>query len=230
MIKTMGTAYRREDFTPEAFMQYWLDVHAPISAKAPGLQGYIVNEVVRRLQGDMESEAFIEQWYEDKEAFEASRQSEEVKAAWADVANYARTDGTFWQTREHVLIPPPERTPSTVKLLGTAYKRDDFTTEDFFRYWIDVHAPISARVPGVQGYVVTEVLKRLMGELVVEAFVEQWYESEEAFEASQGTPELAEAWEDVGKYARTDGTFWLVKEHVIIPPPVQPGILQRANG
>lgn len=219
MIKNIGTAYRRDDFTPDAFMRYWLDVHAPISAKAPGLKGYVVNEVIRKLMGEMDSEAFVEQWYETEEAFEASRDSEEVKAAWADVANYARTDGTFWKTREHVLIPPPERTPSAVKLLGTAYKRDDFTTEEFFRYWLDVHAPISARVPGVKGYVVSEVVTRLMGELVVEAFIEQWYENEDAFNASQNAPELAAAWEDVANYARTDGTFWLVKEHVIIPPP-----------
>ena len=26
-----------------------------------------------------------------------------------------------------------------IKLIGTAYKRDDFTTEGFFEYWRDVH-------------------------------------------------------------------------------------------
>lgn len=111
MIKAMGTAYRREDFSPEEFMQYWLEVHGPISAKAPGLRGYVVNEVVRRLQGELVSEAFVEQWYDDEETWQASRESPEVKAAWADVANYARTDGTFWLVKEHVLIPPPDRGP-----------------------------------------------------------------------------------------------------------------------
>jgi hypothetical protein len=32
-----------------------------------------------------------------------------------------------------------------LKLIGTAYKRDDFTTKEFFDYWRDVHAPISAK-------------------------------------------------------------------------------------
>ena len=32
-----------------------------------------------------------------------------------------------------------------VKLIGTAYKRDDFTTEEFFRYWREVHGPLVRR-------------------------------------------------------------------------------------
>jgi uncharacterized protein (TIGR02118 family) len=113
-----------------------------------------------------------------------------------------------------------------IKAIGTAYKRDDFTSEEFIRYWIDVHAPISARIPGVRGYVVNEVIRKLQGELVSEAFVEQWFDDEDAFEASRNSPELKVAWDDVANYARTDGTFWLVKEHVLIPPPVREGILK----
>jgi hypothetical protein len=86
-----------------------------------------------------------------------------------------------------------------IKAIGTAYKRDDFTTKDFFEYWLEVHGPISAKAP--------------------EAFVEQWFDDEEAFERAGASPEVAAAWEDVPRYAKTTGTFWLVKEHVIIPPP-----------
>ncbi len=109
-----------------------------------------------------------------------------------------------------------------IKLIGTAYKRDDFTTEEFFDYWRDVHAPISRSVPGVRGYVVSEVLSRLTGELQAEAFVEQWYDDEAAFEEASQTAEAAAAWDDVQKYAATTGTFWVVKEHVIIPRPDAP--------
>lgn len=113
-----------------------------------------------------------------------------------------------------------------IKLIGTAYKRDDFSTEEFFRYWNEVHAPISAQVGGIRGYVVSEVLRKVGGELEADAFVEQWYDSEEDWEARQDTPECKAAWDDVGNYAKTTGTFWMVKEHVLIPPPIPgPGIL-----
>lgn len=107
MIKAIGTAYRRDDFTPEEFMRYWLEVHAPISARRPGLRGYVVSEVVRKLQGELETEAFVEQWFDDEEAYAAARRSPEAAAAWADLERYAKPAGTFWVLKEHVLIPPP---------------------------------------------------------------------------------------------------------------------------
>jgi uncharacterized protein (TIGR02118 family) len=111
MIKAIGTAYRRDDFTPEEFMKYWLEVHGPISARAPGLRGYVVSEVVRKIQGQLETEAFVEQWYDDEESFVRAGQSPEVAAAWEDVPHYAKTTGTFWLVKEHILIPPPPRGP-----------------------------------------------------------------------------------------------------------------------
>jgi uncharacterized protein (TIGR02118 family) len=222
MIKCLGTAYKRDDFTTEEFFRYWIDVHAPISRKIAGVKGYVVNEVVRRLMGEFVTEAFVEQWFDDEAAFESSRGTPELEAAWEDVGKYARTDGTFWLVKEHVIIPPPTE-PGYVKTMGTAYKRDDFSTDEFFQYWMDVHAPISAKAPGLKGYVVNEVIRKLQGELVSEAFVQQWYATEADFEASRNSPEVKAAWADVANYARTDGTFWLVKEHIIIPPPGRGG-------
>ena len=118
MIKLIGTAYKRDDFTSEEFMRYWMDVHAPISARAPGLRGYVVSEVVRKLQGELHSEAFVEQWYDDEAAFEASGESPEVAAAWEDVGRYAKTTGTFWMVKEHVIIPPPDLGPGLVATWG----------------------------------------------------------------------------------------------------------------
>lgn len=109
MIKVIGTAYKRDDFTTEEFFDYWRDVHAPISAKAPGLRGYVVSEVKRKLQGEIESEAFVEQWFDDEAAFEVAANSPEVAAAWEDVPRYAKTSGSFWIVKEHVIIPPPDR-------------------------------------------------------------------------------------------------------------------------
>ncbi len=115
MIKAIGTAYRRDDFTPDEFMRYWLDVHAPISAKAPGLRGYVVSEVIRKVQGALEADAFVEQWFDDEAAYQAAGASPEVQAAWKDVGNYAKTTGTFWIVKEHILIPPPAPGPGLIQ-------------------------------------------------------------------------------------------------------------------
>ena len=115
-----------------------------------------------------------------------------------------------------------------IKVIGTAYKRDDFTTEEFFRYWRDVHAPITAKAPGVRGYVVSEVVRKFHGDLDVDGFVELWWDDEEALNEAMASPEEAAAWQDVANYAKLTGTFWVAKEHVYIPPPITgPGSLSR---
>jgi hypothetical protein len=66
-----------------------------------------VSEFDRRLQGTIEADALVEQWFESEEAYLHAAASPEAAAAWADVGNYAKTDGTFWVVRDHVIIPPP---------------------------------------------------------------------------------------------------------------------------
>ena len=70
MIKVIGTAYKRDDFSTQEFFDYWRDVHAPISAKIGPMRGYVVSEVIRKVQGELQAEAFIEQWWDDLDAFE----------------------------------------------------------------------------------------------------------------------------------------------------------------
>ncbi len=114
MIKVIGTAYKRDDFSTKEFLDYWRDVHAPISAKSGPMRGYVVSEVVGKIAGDLEADAFVEQWWDDQAAFEKAAESPEMAAAWEDVSNYAKTTGTFWLTKEHVYIPPPITGPGSL--------------------------------------------------------------------------------------------------------------------
>jgi uncharacterized protein (TIGR02118 family) len=121
MIKLIGTAYKRDDFSTKEFFDYWRDVHAPISASAGPLRGYVVSEVIRQLdnplrsdQGEPEVNGFVEQWWDDEETMQRAHDSPEEKAAWADVLNYAKPTGTFWIVKEHVYIPPPITGPGSL--------------------------------------------------------------------------------------------------------------------
>lgn len=123
-----------------------------------------------------------------------------------------------------------------IKVIGTAYKRDDFSTREFFDYWRDVHAEISAGNGPMRGYVVSEVLRKLEnpnnpsgeGEPQVDGFVEQWWDDEASMQRSQEANQ-ERAWEDVLNYAKPNGTFWIVNEHVYIPPPIMgPGTLSNS--
>jgi uncharacterized protein (TIGR02118 family) len=180
-----------------------------------GVRGTVVSEVVDHLVPGLEADAFLEVWLDDA-------------SAWAPPAGL---DGTWWLTTEHVYkaraygeVAPAEQ----IKVIGTAYRRDDFESRAFFDYWRDVHGPISGRAPGLGAYVVSEVLERLEGDLAADGFVEQWWPDRATLDRASASPEVAIAWEDVKQYAKTTGTFWVTREHVVQPPaPDRPGTLER---
>lgn len=115
-IKLAGTAFRREDFDPDAFFDYWTNIHAPIGGSVPGVGGYTVSRAVDGRLGMEEADAIIEQWYVSEQAFHDAQSTDQAKAAWNDVGNYAKTTGTaFWLMTESVIIEPPAIGPGTLE-------------------------------------------------------------------------------------------------------------------
>lgn len=116
-IKLAGTAMRRADFEPDAFFEYWTNVHAPIGRNVPGVGGYTVSRVREGRIGEEAADAIIEQWYVNEQAFDDAQSTEPAQAAWADVSNYAMTTGVaFWLMTETVIIEPPATGLGTLDL------------------------------------------------------------------------------------------------------------------
>jgi len=197
--------------------------------QAFAVRGLVVSEVLKYLTQPNDVRALLQVWVEDTE------DGSEVLDLVLSRTGWSRAAVDAWVVREHVFKQPVERqsagaSPHGVKLAGTAYRRDDFTNEAFFDYWRNVHAPISGSVPGLGGYVVSEVRGQVSGKLAADALLELWWPDEQTFEASGPTPQQAAAWEDVPRYAKTTGTFWLMRESVLIPPPpTGPGSLEGAD-
>jgi uncharacterized protein (TIGR02118 family) len=112
-INIFGTANKREDFSADAFFEYWRTTHAPISAAVPGSSGYVVSRVQRAIDTPIprDADGFVELWWPSHDLFVAAGESDLQAVAWADVANYARTDGQFWLVNEAVVITPPDGDP-----------------------------------------------------------------------------------------------------------------------
>lgn len=195
---------------------------APVRAESPGLRGSVVSKVLGRDRGELEAAWAVEQWWD----------GDSVPEAFAAAGAGAPASTSFWATREHVLRSPHGDRPASgegvrLKVLGTAYRRDDYSTEAFFAYWRDVHGPISARAPGLLGYVVSEVIHRFGGADAPDGFVEQWWPDEATYRRASDSAEVAVAWQDVQRYAKTTGTFWRTRETVLLAPPSQsPGLLE----
>lgn len=112
-LNLFGTAAKREDFTIEGFFDYWKTVHAPISSAIPGSSGYVVSRVRETVSAPVERtvDAFIELWYPSRDHQASANEHPLAAKAWEDVPNYARTDGQFWFTHEHVVVEPPGTGP-----------------------------------------------------------------------------------------------------------------------
>jgi uncharacterized protein (TIGR02118 family) len=199
-------------------------------SSAAEIRGLVVSEVTKHLTESQDARALIQVWAEGPDdASGVLDLAVPGDGLGADVVVDA------WLVDELVFRQPVEResvgaSPDGVKLAGTAYRRDDFAPEAFFGYWQDVHAPISGSVPGLGGYVVSRVRKQLAGGLSPDALLELWWPDMATFDASASAPQQAEAWEDVARYAKTTGTFWLMRESVLIPPPpTGPGSLETAD-
>lgn len=72
--------------------------------------------------------------------------------------------------------------------------------EAFERYYGEVHAPLAAKIPGLQRLVLTRTADVLgEGESPFHRIAELWFEDAEALDAAVDSPELQAAAEDVVK-------------------------------
>ena len=189
------------------------------AAGAAGLAGLTVGSLNESLTGPAETIAVVQAWIDDSVRAEA-------EAVLDHLTDSVDAKVSSWLVEEIVFLAPVDRRVSSgehsrLNLFGTAAKRDDFTTEEFFDYWRTVHAPISSSIPGSSGYVVSRVRETVSKpvERTVDAFIELWYPSRDAQAGANEHPLAAKAWEDVPNYARTDGQFWFTYEHVVVEPP-----------
>jgi uncharacterized protein (TIGR02118 family) len=199
-----------------------------LRAAPPPLAGLIVDTAVTPLTGPNETAGFVQLWTGD--------QDDSIEPLLSELQSVSGFDPTALFVDEIVLVEPADRlaieqSPDRINLFGTAYRRDDFTPDAFFDYWRQTHAPISGSVPGLTGYVVSRVASDADSSVPeIDGFIELWWPSVAVYEASADTPQQKAAWEDVPKYAKTIGRFWLTREHVVIPPPATgPGLLQGAG-
>ena len=102
-----------------------------------------------------------------------------------------------------------------VKFSGMIVKRDDFTLEEFKKYWLEVHVPIMLKVPGVLHYRVNVIDRKIDGDFPYDGFSEGWFESEEAMDAALASPEFDKIREDVPKFQKHIDRI-MIDESVII--------------
>lgn len=82
-----------------------------------------------------------------------------------------------------------------IKFFFVLRRRPDISPENFHEYWRTTHGPIVAKLPGLVRYVQHHVMslprpEYAQDEEPIDGIVETWWESQEALENVQRSPEL----------------------------------------
>ncbi len=96
---------KRDDLTQEAFTDYWINLHTPLTAATPGLVGYRCYPSIGEPGKKPPFDAVAVCSFADREAYDAAMVSPEFQTALADAVHFQNTDETlaFWAT-EHVIV------------------------------------------------------------------------------------------------------------------------------
>lgn len=109
MIKTVALLTRKDGWTHEQFVKYWVEVHAPLAHAVPGLRRYVQNHLLgERRRADIvgtviDLDGIAELWFDDRDALEVAGRSPEMHALHADGAKFIGRIKTF-VVEEKVII------------------------------------------------------------------------------------------------------------------------------
>lgn len=100
----LGLLKRKPDWTHEAFVKHWNDVHGSMAVKVPEVGGFVTNEIVASPPGTIEGlgepDGIAQSWHKNPGTPVASP---EGKAWYADGA-YLVGEARAFRTIEHVII------------------------------------------------------------------------------------------------------------------------------
>lgn len=111
-----------------------------------------------------------------------------------------------------------------VKLVALLRRREGLTKAEFDRWWIDRHAPIAKRLPGLRGYRInlisdayayTSAGEERLTAPPYDGTAELWFDSVEAMEAAFATPLGQDAGRDADAHTSARVHFY-TEEHVMI--------------
>ena len=92
MIKSVSLLTRKTGLSHEEFVRHWVEVHAPLAHKVPGLRRYVQSHILgERTRADIEAtpveiDGVAELWFDDQAALETAARTPEMKALHADGA------------------------------------------------------------------------------------------------------------------------------------------------
>jgi uncharacterized protein (TIGR02118 family) len=103
--KRLGILRRKDGITHQEFVDHWLQKHAALCVKLPGLRRYSINFVDRARFPNFDYDGFSELWFDSEEALVASLNSPEGKTLLADLPSFAKDVSPIISVEHQIVWP-----------------------------------------------------------------------------------------------------------------------------
>lgn len=87
---------KKETLTDEEFANYWLETHAPLAKKMPGVRKYVVNVVRSPPNREPDYHGVVELWFDDVDSMKKAFASLEGQATQKDTETFAHRITTLY--------------------------------------------------------------------------------------------------------------------------------------
>ncbi|MEU7164136.1 EthD family reductase [Streptomyces morookaense] len=207
MIHQIILARPKPGMSEQEFQRYWVEEHAVrYAVRIPQIKRYCVSTRVPR-PGDAPDPLWsgaAEIWLENEQEQLASLQTPEfLEGARLDEPRWA----AFWRTvvldtDAHPVLPAAGSGHPATKVLMLVKRRRGLALEQFRGRLLDRHAPLAEKVPGLRAYMQNHTRDAFygVGEAVLDAGLQLWFDDAEAFEAARDTPEYRGMLDDLGRF------------------------------
>lgn len=103
MFKIMTLLKKKPEFSDEEFARYWLETHASLAKKMPGLRRYVVNIVKRPPNREPDYNGVVELWFDDQASMKRAFTSPEGVATQNDTEVFASGLITMYIDEHHIM-------------------------------------------------------------------------------------------------------------------------------
>ncbi len=227
--KAISLIARKSGLSREDFNKRWLGEHGPTARQVPGIRGFVLGEVVddpRKSKGNShasEVDGIAMSWQDpgvDRDA--QARVFPGVQKWLSDAVEYMGQIRIF-RVKEHIFVPP---THGGIRVVSLLSRKEGVSHDDFVRHVLEVHGPLSRRVPGLKGYVISDIVREVkrpdiaplaaLGE--IDCIGEGWLGGAEG-QQTPSSPDLKEWLADGAANFGRVKTFATV-EHIFVPRPI----------
>jgi uncharacterized protein (TIGR02118 family) len=221
MIHILYFITRKPSINEAEFHRYWKEVHGPIVKKITQLKRYIQSHRIPFPDQNSLYDGAAEVWVENDAELAALRQNPAyLNGALADEPNFIDMTRVEWlMTTDRVIVDGPQ-TSNLIKMVFQLKRRPGMSLADFRKYWLEVHGPIVAKLPGLRRYVQCHTVDAAYqyAEPKWDGVAQLWVDDASAMRKMVESKEFTEgSWPDAAKFIdmNTISSF-IAQEHQVI--------------